>query len=136
MMVKTKRNTTTHSAFTPGRFDYLLVSEPERCHAEALAEDAVRAETTRAERMGLIPAVHVTEGEEPEYEYLSFHEVMIRSVLATLPPDATPEERRAAEAIIREVPFPTQLEQPAPSLELLQGGRNEDDLPETMEPEA
>lgn len=114
-MVTDERNTTT--PFPPGRFDYLLVSEPERCHAEALAEDAVRAES-----MGLIPVVHVSEGEEPEYEYLSLHEVMIRSMLATLPPDATPEERRAAEAIIREVPFPTQLEQPAPSLELLQGG--------------
>jgi hypothetical protein len=110
-MVTNERNTTT--PFTPGRFDYLLVSEPERCHADALAEDVVHAEAARAERMGLIPVIHHAEGEEPTYEYLSLQEVMIRSMVNSFAPDATPDERRDIEAVIREVPFPTQLEQPA-----------------------
>jgi hypothetical protein len=113
--------------FTVGRFDDLLISEPERCHAEALAEEAVRRTPTPAdpaESSAMFPVVHVAADGEEDVEYLSFHEVMIRSMLATLHPDATPEERRAAEAIIREVPFPTQLQEPAtPALELIQGGR-------------
>src|SRR5690242_10245146 len=92
--------------FTPGRFDYLLISEPERCHADALAEDVLRAEASQDQRPGLIPVIHDAEGEEPTYEYLpSLQEVMIRSMAASFAPDATPDQRREIEAVIRSVPF-------------------------------